>query len=160
MIALVVAVGKNGEIGNKGSLPWGKEYWEDEAFYKGITKNNVRVGCRGAFQTTNDGRKFYVISTKSEPFLHALGIYNWKTHTPSEILHDIQQKHLDKDIFVIGGKEWYHSAAPFVEKIFISRINREFVHDVRIDVGKVLQDRKLIERRQAQHPDLCFEIYR
>ena len=159
MIALVVAVGNNGEIGKNGSLPWGKEFWEDHIFYKGITQNNVRVGCRGAFQTTDDGREFYVISSQQTAFPNSLGIYNWKVMSPGIILQEIQSLHQNQDIFVIGGREWYHSSAPFVERIYISRINQNFVHDVRVDVEHILHKRTLIERRQAEHPDLCFEVY-
>ena len=159
MIGLVVAVGKNGEIGLNGGLPWGKTYWEDEEWYFNLTQKEIRVGCRKAFLSTTDGRPFYVVSSDPTPVPHSLGNYNWRTQDPPSILHDVQKRHPNRDVFVIGGRAWYHSAAPFVERIYITRIDRSFACDVTVDVDLILNGRTCIERRQGEQTDLCFETY-
>ena len=159
MIGLVVAVGKNGEIGLNGGLPWGDTYWEDEEWYFGLTQKEIRVGCRKAFLSTTDGRPFYVVSSDPTPVPNSLGNYNWLMHTPSDILQDVQQRHPNRDVFVIGGRAWYHAAAPFVERIYITRINKNFPCDVSIDIDHILKGRTCINQRLGAQPDLCFETY-
>ena len=159
MIGLVVAVGKNGEIGLNGGLPWGDAYWEDEEWYFNLTQKEIRVGCRKAFLSTTDGRPFYVVSSDATPVPNSLGNYNWKDIDPPTILQEIHNQHPDKDIFVIGGMAWYHSAAPFVERLYITRINKSFQHDVAVDVDHLIKGRTCIARRQGEQADLCFETY-
>ena len=103
VIKLIVAVGRNGEIGFEGKLPWEGTFIEDQQWYLDNTLSAVRVGCSGSIKTKDDKRAFYIVSARNIVASGSLGIYNWRHMKPHEILMDVQAKHPNTDVFVVGG---------------------------------------------------------
>ena len=160
VIKSIVAVGLNGEIGSNGKLPWEGTFSEDQQWYMDNTLNAVRIGCSGSIKTIDDEREFYIVSARDITAPGSLGIYNWKTMKPHEILQDVQAKHPDKDVFVVGGVPWYEASAYAVEQLLITRINGSYAHDRAVDLDVLLRNRKCMKSWHGQStPDLCFEIW-
>lgn len=113
MIALIVATGPNGEIGYNGHLPWEGDHLQDKRYFKNKIKGNVIVGTNNSVIYGEDFDSC-LVSRKSQ--------YNWEKMGPKEILFSVQQQFPNKDIFVVGGVDWYHSASPYVQKVYLSRI--------------------------------------
>ena len=103
MIFSIVACGSNGEIGLNGVLPWEGKFHEDRAQYLRKTNRNVRVGTRGSIATFEVNRPSYLVSRNSECPLSCSGVYDWTLLSPDHILRDIQARHINRDIFVVGG---------------------------------------------------------
>ena len=101
MIKLIVAVGRNGEMGLEGRLPWEGTFIEDQQWYLNNTLNAVRVGCSGSITTIDDKRAFYIVSARNIVASGSLGVYNWRQMEPHEILFDVQAKHPTTDVFVV-----------------------------------------------------------
>ena len=160
MIKSIVAVGQNGEIGFEGKLPWEGTFIEDQQWYMDNTLNAVRIGCSGSIKTIDDERAFYIVSARNIVAPGSLGIYNWQQMKPHEILADVQARHPDQDVFVVGGVPWYEASAYAVDQLLITRINGSYVHDRAVNLDILLRDRKCIKSWQGQKaPDLCFEIW-
>ncbi|MDB4599336.1 dihydrofolate reductase [bacterium] len=160
MIKLIVAVGRNGEIGLEGRLPWEGTFIEDQQWYLNNTLNAVRVGCSGSITTIDDKRAFYIVSARNIVAPGSLGIYNWRLTKPHEILCDVQAKHPTNDVFVVGGVPWYEASAHAVEQLLITRINGSYTHDRAINMDILLQNRKCMKTWEGRTtPDLCFEIW-
>ena len=160
MIKSIVAVGQNGEIGFEGKLPWEGTFIEDQQWYMQHTLDAVRIGCSGSIKTIDDERAFYIISSRDIAAPGSLGIYNWQQMTPHEILQDVQAKHPDKDVFVVGGVPWYEASAYAVDQLVVTRINGSFAHDRAVNLDILLQNRRCIKSTPGQTtPDLCFEIW-
>jgi dihydrofolate reductase len=80
--------------------------------------------------------------------------------TPHEILQDVQDKHPDKDIFVVGGVPWYEASANAVDQLLITRINGSFAHDRAVNLDILLRNRTCIMSTLGETtPDLRFEIW-
>lgn len=160
MIKSIIAVGQNGEIGFGGKLPWEGTFIEDQQWYRQNTQNNVRIGCSGSIKTIDDERQFYIVSSRDIEALGSLGIYNWQRMKAHEILQDVQAKHPDKDIFVVGGVSWYESSAYAVEQLLITRINGYYEHDRAVNLDVILRDRICIKSWLGKTTsDLSFEIW-
>ncbi|MGB0690444.1 MAG: hypothetical protein ACPGOZ_07120, partial [Candidatus Puniceispirillum sp.] len=73
---------------------------------------------------------------------------------------DVQDKHPEKDIFVVGGVPWYEASAYAVDQLLVTRINGSFAHDRAVNLDILLQNRSCIKSIPGQTtPDLCFEIW-
>jgi dihydrofolate reductase len=160
VIKLIVAVGRNGEIGFEGKLPWEGTFIEDQQWYKDNTLNAVRVGCPGSIKTIDDKRAFYIVSARNIVASGSLGVYNWRHMKPHEILIDVQAKHPIKDVFVVGGVQWYEASAYAVEQLLITRINGCYTCDRAVNLDILLQNRECIRTWKGHTtPNLYFEIW-
>ena len=61
---------------------------------------------------------------------------------------------------IVGGVEWYHATADFVDRIYLTRIDKNFESDRKVDLSLMLDGRKKISSRAA-HTDseLTFETW-
>ena len=117
MIYLIVAVSKNGVIGNKGKIPW--RIKEEMRFFKNTTMNNAILMGR----TTWD-------SLPKKPLINRRNIV--LTNNPIEgvecvnnfnIFEEFREK--DKNLFVIGGEMVYTQSISEVDYAIISVVKQE-----------------------------------
>jgi len=126
MLSTIVAIAKNNVIGKDNKLIW--HLPEDLKRFKNITSGKVIIMGRKTFESLGrvlPNRKHVVLCNDME-----MNIDNENV----EILNSIDK--LDKYInseeecFVIGGATIYKLLMPYVEKLYITRINQEFEGDV------------------------------
>ena len=126
MLSTIVAIAKNNVIGKDNKLIW--HLPEDLKRFKSITTGKVIIMGRKTFESLGrvlPNRKHVILCNDME-----MNIENENV----EILDSIDK--LDKYInseeecFVIGGATIYKLLMPYVEKLYITKINEEFDGDV------------------------------
>jgi len=152
MLSLIVAMDKNGLIGKGNTLPW--SYPEDLAYFKKITTGkSVLMGyntylsiCDKLGGPLPDRTNFVLTTEKSLP---NGGII--VTNLP-QLIHD----HINSELVVIGGRSVYEQLLPYVERMYITRINKEYEGDVYFpEYNKALFNLASSETSG----DLTFEVY-
>lgn len=122
-ISIIVAVAKNNVIGKDNKLPW--HLPEDLKHFKELTSGHTVIMGRKTFESIGrplPNRKNIVISRNE----------NFKAND-MEVVHSIEQaldltKNED-EVFIIGGAEIYKQALLLVNKIYLTRINKDYEGD-------------------------------
>jgi dihydrofolate reductase len=123
MIALIVAIAKNGVIGACGRIPW-KIPGEQKRFRELTTGNTVIMG-RHTYEEIGHplpNRDTVVVSR----FSHFEGERCRTASSLSEALGMSQTE----DVFICGGAALYAEAIPLVDVMYITEIHAEFDGDV------------------------------
>ena len=123
MISLIVAASQNGIIGANDKLPW--HLPADLQRFKQITMNHPILMGRKTFESIGKpltGRTNIVISRQKG--FQCCG---------TTVVHSLEEALLlcenEKEAFVIGGAEIFKQALPFADRIYLTRINRDFEGD-------------------------------
>ena len=126
MFSIIVAVGKNSEIGCKNKLMWNIP--EDLKNFKEITTGKKIIMGRKTFESI--GRKLpnreNIVISKTLDYTYAKenGIILYKN------IEDIIQKYYksDEEVFILGGSQIYKEFLPFCNKLYISYIDYENIN--------------------------------
>lgn len=156
MISIIVAVAKNGVIGDNNSLLW--HISEDLRFFKRTTSGHPVIMGRKTFESL--GR----------PLPNRINVVISRTATEIEgckVAHSLQEAvdmfPQDEEIFIIGGAQIYALAMDIADKIYITRVDHEYQGDTSFpewDESKWT----LIQREEHEcgekypHP-FAFEVY-
>ena len=160
MFCSILACGQNGEIGLNGELPWEGQYPEDREFYESHTELSLRIGTRGAIAHFSPNRPCCLISASFQKPRDCIYVYNWKKLSVEQIFSDIEERVEFEKKIIVGGVEWYHATASFVDRIYLTRIGKSFNSDRKVDLSIILADRKKISSRSArQNSELIFETW-
>ena len=126
MLSIIVAVAKNNVIGKDNKLIW--HLPEDLKRFKQITTGKNIIMGRKTFESLGrvlPNRKHIILCNDME-----MDIDNENV----EILDDISKldKYInsDEENFVIGGATIYKLLMPYVNKLYITKINKDFEGDV------------------------------
>jgi dihydromethanopterin reductase len=119
MINLIVAAGEQGEIGLLGRIPWLNDPKVSAA---------VKQDMRWFFDLTANG--ILVVGSATWREMRALGfakaqriVAEWDgEQNPETFLRELEEQHLDRDIWICGGERTYRAFLPFVERFYVSRI--------------------------------------
>lgn len=127
MIALIVAMDKQGLIGKENALPW--HYPEDLKYFKRQTLNHTVVMGRKTYES--------IIQVLNKPLPNRDNIVlttQEKSFKGARVIHDLQAFletiPADKTVFIIGGRSVYQAALPFVDRLYITHINQTFEGDM------------------------------
>lgn len=124
MINIIVAVASNGAIGKDGDLLW--HISEDLKYFKKTTLNSTVVMGRKTwealpFKPLKNRRN--IILTKNEDF----------TEKNAEVFHQIQDiislNKENENLFIIGGGAIYKEFLPYTDKIYLTKIYKDFDAD-------------------------------
>ena len=119
MIKLIVAVGENNVIGNKGRIPW--HIPDDLKYFKTITRNSCVVMGKKTYQSIGHplmDRINFVVSSGGP--------------IPGCIVVDDPKKILElkmEDLFVIGGQQIYEYFLPMADMLYVTHVYGEFPGD-------------------------------
>lgn len=115
-IRLIAAVGRRGQLGLDGDMPWGRSFPDDLRRFRELTTGGiVVVGWRTwptveRLQDTH-GRRFVVDDVKL---------------APTEMLARLQEPDAsgtrDRAVWIAGGAKTYARYAPFVDEFVIRRV--------------------------------------
>ena len=120
MLIIIAAIGKNNEIGAKGKLIW--HLPEDLKFFKETTLNRQIVMGRKTFESLPrllPNRKHLVISRSKEDFPEEVIVFK----SVEEFLNFYDP---EQEIFVIGGETIYRALIDYVDKMYLTEIDKEF----------------------------------
>ncbi len=155
-LSIIVAVSRNGVIGSKDSIPWYLP--SDLKRFVELTKGHTVVMGRKTFESIVKkighplkGRRNIVLSRSGVKYDGCEVASSWE-----DVLKLVSK---DEEVFVIGGGEVYSLALPYVDKLYITEVDTEFVGDVffpKID----LKDWNLISREEFQKDEKNLYPYR
>ncbi|MBP3595987.1 MAG: dihydrofolate reductase [Clostridia bacterium] len=126
MLSIIVAIANNNVIGKDNTLIW--HLPEDLKRFKKLTTGHTIIMGRKTFESLGrilPNRKHIVLSTNKEYTIdneNVEVVYN---------ISDLEKYQNDlEEHFVIGGAKIYSLLMPFVEKMYITKINENFEGDV------------------------------
>lgn len=129
MLIAVLAVGKNNELGKDNKLPW--HLPNDLKHFRTITDSMPMIMGRETFEALPGvlpGRKHIVLTRNSEYRVD---------HPMVEVVHSLDDilEHLDpdKDYSIIGGKQIFKLFMPYIDRIYLTRIDQAFDADTYYD---------------------------
>ena len=127
MISIIVAIGNHNLIGKGNDLPW--HYPEDLQYFKEKTLNKTVLMGENTFYSILDRlhkplpKRNNIIATLNQDF----------TYPGVTVIHDLisflKQPH-PEEIFIIGGKQIYHLALPYADRLYITHVNKDYEGDV------------------------------
>lgn len=125
MLSIIVAYSNNNVIGRDNKIPW--DLPKDREFFKNKTINHTIIMGRKTFESLKHVLKNrqHIILTKNKNF-NVCNENVFVIHDVSEILNYIKSK---EEVFVIGGEQIYKLLMPYVEKIYITRIYKDYKGD-------------------------------
>ncbi len=124
-ISLIAAVAENGVIGREGGLPW--RIPEDLKFFKATTLGKPVIMGRKTYVSIGKplpGR-LNIVLTRDRTW-HAQGVST--AHDLDRALRIAQESGAD-EAMIIGGADIYEAALPRANRIYLTRIAREFEGD-------------------------------
>lgn len=118
--AIVVAYGKNGEIGANGDLPWGRKLPADLANFKRLTTGGSIVMGRKTFESIGSkplpNRENIVVSSRPT------GVAGVLTAVDLASAYALARY----PVFIIGGARVYDSSLDDVDIIYATEVQAEF----------------------------------
>lgn len=150
MINLIVALDQNNLIGKDNDLPW--HYKEDLKYFKETTMNKTVLMGKKTFYSivARTGKllpnRKMIVATFDKSFYYD-GV---------EVVNDLIDflKNTKEDIFVIGGSQIYKLSLPFVDRLYITHVNKVYEGNVffpPIDWDKY----KKISQRDSEELSFC-----
>lgn len=125
MISIIVAMGKNNEIGKNNKMPW--HLPNDLHYFKEKTTGHVVVMGRKTFESIGKplpNRKNIVLTRQNNDLHNSVTTI----HELNDINH-IASKYKDKHIFILGGAEIYKQTIDMADHLFITQIDEAFEAD-------------------------------
>lgn len=123
MVSIIVAVAQNGVIGDKNALLW--HIKEDMRFFRTTTSGHAVIMGRKTFESLGSKplpkRTNIVITRQDIDFDGAL-----TAHSLSEA---IELAGDDSEIFIIGGAQIYAEALKCADRIYLTRVERDYEGD-------------------------------
>lgn len=151
----MVAISKNGIIGNKGSIPWHSK--EDLQYFKSLTMGFPVIMGRKTFESLKKplkGRLNLVISRNKDLYYDSedVRVFNQLKEAYDFCRNEIKAK----KVFIIGGADVYNQAINDADVLSISKMNFESEGDVffpKIDWTKWEEETRI------KHTDFDIVLY-
>lgn len=162
MISAILAVDINNIIGKNGSLPW-PHINEDMQWFKRKTEHNVVVMGRATWESLG---KYAPLKNRINVVISSNNIGGADRVISENILNEIQsleEIYPEKEIFIIGGAKLYNSTEQILNKVYLTRILKEFEGDTTIDIENLLKDTRVLKSEQIHSQchdiELLFNTY-
>ncbi|QNH71906.1 hypothetical protein P9VFCI_067 [Rhizobium phage P9VFCI] len=109
-INLIAAIGKSGQIGLNGGLPWQSS--DDLRWFKSMTTDSLMIAGYRTYQTVKHLDRTY----------GRILILDDEAITP-DLLRSLMEQHVLENAFIIGGAKTYSRWMPHIDRFYISRID-------------------------------------
>lgn len=156
MLSIIVAVSRNGVIGDRNALLW--HISEDLKHFKAVTSGHPVIMGRRTYESLGrplPGRTNVVLSHR-EIDLPGCRV----VHSLAEAVALFPQ---DEELFIIGGAQIYAEALPVADRFYLTRVDRDYEGDTRFPAWDPAQWRLVSSEHfdcGAQYPDpFTFELY-
>ena len=126
-ISHIVAVALNGVIGASGTLPW--DLPEDLRFFREKTVNHAIIMGRRTFESIGRPlpRRLNVVITRQENYAANFpGIVTKPSFESARAYCATRLETWGNEVFIIGGGEIYRESMDFADRLYVTRIQREF----------------------------------
>src|SRR5690242_20625334 len=146
MIIGIVAIAKNLAIGRNGKLPW--HYAADLKFFKETTTGNAVVMGSRTWQSIGKPlpNRLNIVLTREQKKITPGSVM--QLESADEVVE--LAKHLNRDVYVIGGAQVFEAFADVIEKWIVTDIPEEVLDaDVFMPSG-FLQDFSLDKRTDIE----------
>ncbi|WP_018247239.1 dihydrofolate reductase [Orenia marismortui] len=123
-LSIIAAMDKNQLIGKKNKMPWYLP--ADLSYFKKLTSKHIIVMGRRTFESIGKplkNRRNIVLTRNTDYSIDGCEIM----HSIDEILNTFINS--NEEIFIIGGAEIYKSFLPYVNRLYITKIDHEFEGD-------------------------------
>lgn len=154
MVSIIVAIAQNGTIGDKNSLLW--HIKEDMRFFRTTTSGHAVIMGRKTFESLGSKplpkRTNIVITRADRQFEGAL--------TAHSLQEAIAMAGDDAEIFVIGGAQIYAEALSVADRMYITRVERDYEGDTTFPAIDFAQWRLVAAERyeRGEEFDYPFEF--
>ena len=126
MLSIIVAKSSNNVIGGDNKLLWNIP--EDLKRFKDITSGHTIIMGRKTFESLPKilPNRHHIVITRDKNFN-----VNSKDVEVSYNINDIIErfKNTEEEVFIIGGGEIYNLFLPFTQKLYLTRVYKEFSGD-------------------------------
>lgn len=171
MINLILATDKNGGIGFQNRLPW-PLLKEDLKKFKSLTSNNICVMGSLTWKSLPirplPNRINIVLSShhpSNFPGAHMVigkdGLGDQDTtkfqgYIDKDVIYMLENEWPNKDIFVIGGATLYKQFRPYANRIYLTFIQADYLHDVSINFSHLLNNCLITEDKVINQNNEIF----
>lgn len=155
MFSMILALDKNDLLANtnkQNGLAW--HYPDDLTYFKKMTLNKICIMGHNTYKYLKKplaNRINIIISNDTN--LHIKNAY--VVNNVDNLITKL--KDLDQEIMVIGGKQIFNLFFPYINRIYLTRINKTYEGDIYYHLN--LDNFKLINKREGEDKDLKFLIY-
>lgn len=135
-LAIITAVAKNGALGNDGQIPW--HFPEDMKRFRNLTVGKIVIMGRKTFESIGRAlpNRLNIVVTR-QPDYEGKALGCTVARSLEEALEFAKQAiasikpaaNENEEVCCIGGAEIYRLAMPIADKIYLTRIEREFEGD-------------------------------
>ncbi|MBU6154413.1 MAG: dihydrofolate reductase [Bdellovibrionales bacterium] len=127
-IIAIAAVGRNGELGIGGKLPW--DLPEDMRFFRDSTRGQIVIMGRKTFDSLGKPlpKRENAVITRDRGLVIP-GVKVFHDLESAVRFYQKSQEFMGRDLFVIGGAEIYRLSLPFVRELWLTEIDGDFVGD-------------------------------
>ena len=146
MLSLIVAKAKNNIIGKDHKILWNLP--DDLRRFEEITNNHTIIMGRKRFETLGEvvsNRKYIVFSRNPDFNINNENVKIIKSLT--EVQEYIEN---DEENFVIGGAMIYNLLMPYIQKMYVTEIEKEYEGDT---FFPVIKEEKWKEISREKHKD-------
>ena len=144
MVSIIVAIAQNGTIGDKNSLLW--HIKEDMRFFRTTTSGHAVIMGRKTFESLGSKplpkRTNIVITRADRSFDGAL--------TAHSLDEAVAMAAGDEEIFVIGGAQIYAEALKSADRLYITRVYRDYEGDTAFPDINLSEWRLVAEERHER----------
>jgi len=154
-LSLIVAVAQNGVIGRGNELPW--HIPEDFTWFKRHTEGCPIIMGRKTFESIGrvlPGRINVIITRNRSYTAEGARVY----HSLEEGLAKLDQEGHD-EIFIIGGSQIFDESIELVDRIYLTRVHRDFEGDAHLPPIPETRFRTIFEERHEGDVPFTFYIY-
>lgn len=161
MIRAIMATDDLGGISKNGSMPWPKNS-SDLQWFKKNTMGQIVVMGRLTWidpfmPAPLKGRiNVLVTNQKKENYI---GADEYISGDIYKSVSSLLKKYLERDIYIIGGAEIFNQLFNIIEEFYLTKIYGNFKCDKTIDLKKIQDEMKLIEKI-ANDKNSHFEIWK
>lgn len=124
-LTLIVAISENNVIGNNSKIPW--RIPEDLARFKELTINNPVIMGRKTYDSLPEKNKPL---PKRKNIIFSKSLENQENIFVAKTIGEALELTEGKNSYIIGGKEIYELFLPYVNKMEITRVHRNYEGNV------------------------------
>ncbi|MGB1226839.1 MAG: dihydrofolate reductase [Poseidonibacter sp.] len=161
-ISMIVAYGKNWEIGLNNEMLW--HISEDFKNFKTITSGHHILMGRKTFESIGKP-----LPNRTSLVLSNSGFEHEGVHTFNDIQEafNFARKNAEEELFIIGGANIYETLFPYVDKMYLSEVDFEGVADAFLkpidfstwDLAEEKSYDEIIEHGKVKSPAWKFKVW-
>lgn len=156
MLSIIVAVARNGVIGDKNTLLW--HITEDMRYFRRVTSGHAVIMGRKTFDSLGRAlpKRTNVVITRQNIEIEGC-----------EVVHSLQEAidmfPADDEVFIIGGAQIYREAMPIADRLYLTRVERDYQGDTSFPEWNIdewrLSSQERFERGEEFDAPFSFEVY-